>query len=48
MLYVTVAAAFSFLAGSAPAVHQRTADSVVNMVAVRLQHPHTGRPCLKR
>ena len=35
MLYVSIAAACSFLAGSAPAVRQRTAEPVVNMVAVR-------------
>jgi len=35
MLYVTVAAAVSFLAGSAPAMHQRTSESVVNMVAAQ-------------
>merc|ERR1719163_2342149 len=35
MLYVSIAAACSFLAGSAPAVRQRTAEPVVNMVAAQ-------------
>jgi len=36
MLYVTVSAALSFLAGTTlPTVHQRTAESVINMVAAQ-------------